>query len=59
MSDIIAMGVIDQAKQMGLRIPQDLAVTGFDDIPGASYFDPPLTSISQDHYENSSLCLSQ
>ncbi|NMC53892.1 MAG: LacI family transcriptional regulator [Chloroflexi bacterium] len=51
MSDIIAMGVIDQAKQMGLRIPQDLAVTGFDDIPGASYFDPPLTSISQDHYE--------
>lgn len=51
MSDVIAMGVINQALQMGLRVPQDLAVTGFDDIPGASYFHPPLTSICQNHYE--------
>jgi len=51
MSDVIAMGVIEQARRMGIRVPQDLAVTGFDDIPGASYFQPPLTSISQDHYE--------
>lgn len=51
MSDVIAMGVIEQANQLGLRVPEDLAVTGFDDIPGASYFHPPLTSIYQNHYE--------
>lgn len=45
-SDVVAMGAIQAIKQAGLRIPRDIAVAGFDDIPLARYFDPPLTTIS-------------
>lgn len=45
-SDVVAMGAIQAIKQAGLRIPQDIALAGFDDIPLARYFDPPLTTIS-------------
>jgi len=44
-SDVVAMGAILAVKQAGLRIPKDLAVVGFDDIPLAEFYDPPLTTI--------------
>ncbi len=44
-SDVVAMGAIQSAKQAGLSIPHDLAIVGFDDIPLAEYYDPPLTTI--------------
>jgi LacI family transcriptional regulator len=44
-SDVVALGAILAIKQSGLRIPEDVAVVGFDDIPLAEYFDPPLTTI--------------
>jgi len=44
-SDVVAMGAILAIKQAGLRIPKDIAVIGFDDIPLAEYYDPPLTTI--------------
>jgi LacI family transcriptional regulator, galactose operon repressor len=44
-SDVVAMGAILAIKEAGLRIPQDIAVVGFDDIPLAEFFDPPLTTI--------------
>jgi len=44
-SDVVAAGALLAAKRAGLRIPQDLAVVGFDDIPMAAFFDPPLTTI--------------
>jgi LacI family transcriptional regulator len=44
-SDVVALGAILAVKQTGLRIPEDIAVVGFDDIPLAEYFDPPLTTI--------------
>ncbi len=44
-SDVVAMGAIRAAKRAGLRIPEDLAMVGFDDITLAEYFDPPLTTI--------------
>jgi LacI family transcriptional regulator len=44
-SDVVSLGAIRAIKQAGLRIPQDIAVVGFDDIPMADYFDPPLTTI--------------
>lgn len=47
-SDLIAKGVIDECKERGFRIPEDISVVGFDDIPLASTFEPPLTSIRQD-----------
>jgi len=44
-SDVVSLGAIRAIKQAGLRIPQDIAVVGFDDIPMADYFDPPLTTV--------------
>jgi LacI family transcriptional regulator, galactose operon repressor len=44
-SDVVALGAIHAIKRKGLRIPEDLAVVGFDDIPLAEYFDPPLTTL--------------
>jgi alanine racemase len=47
MSDVIAFGVIKSAHQKGLKIPEDVSVTGFDDVPYAAISNPPLTTISQ------------
>jgi DNA-binding LacI/PurR family transcriptional regulator len=44
-SDVVAVGAIQAIKQRNLRIPQDIAIIGFDDIPMAEYLDPPLTTI--------------
>jgi DNA-binding LacI/PurR family transcriptional regulator len=44
-SDTVALGAILAIKQKGYRIPEDIAVVGFDDIPLSAYFDPPLTSV--------------
>lgn len=44
-SDVVAMGALLAIKRAGLRVPQDIAVAGFDDIPLAEYFDPPLTTV--------------
>ena len=44
-SDVVAMGAMLAIKEAGLRIPQDIAVVGFDDIPLAEYYDPPLSTI--------------
>ncbi len=43
--DTVALGAIQAAKEAGLRVPEELAVVGFDDIPLAAYFDPPLTTV--------------
>ncbi len=50
-NDIMAIGAIQEAKRLGLRIPRDLSVVGFDDIQFSQYCDPPLTTISQPRYE--------
>lgn len=49
--DLLAHHVIDHAKGLGLRVPQDLAVIGFDDIPLSRSTDPPLTTIRQNRTE--------
>ncbi|MCY1672938.1 LacI family DNA-binding transcriptional regulator [Novosphingobium sp. SL115] len=46
-SDEMAMGVMARAQQMGYRIPQDLAVAGFDDFPESRLSYPPLTTVRQ------------
>lgn len=46
-SDMIAMVVIKAAVESGLRVPQDIAVTGFDDIEQASLLNPALTTVRQ------------
>jgi len=46
-NDITALGAISAIKSAGLRIPQDIAVVGYDDIPLARHTSPPLTTIRQ------------
>lgn len=47
-SDLIAIGALRALAETGKRVPHDVAVIGFDDIPAASLTSPPLTTISQD-----------
>ncbi len=47
-SDYIAVGVLGELAKLDLRVPRDISVTGFDDIPIARYSTPPLTTIRQD-----------
>jgi DNA-binding LacI/PurR family transcriptional regulator len=46
-NDISAIGSIWAIKEAGLRVPQDISVVGFDDIPGAAYANPGLTTVRQ------------
>ena len=46
-NDEMAIGVLDIARQRGVRVPRDLSVVGFDDIRFSRFVDPPLTTIAQ------------
>jgi LacI family transcriptional regulator, galactose operon repressor len=50
-SDIVAVGVLTALREAGKRIPEDVAVVGFDDIPLAAHLDPPLTTVRLPAYE--------
>ncbi len=50
-NDQMALGVIRALHERGLRIPADISVVGFDDIPEAAYFTPPLTTVRQNFNE--------
>jgi DNA-binding LacI/PurR family transcriptional regulator len=43
----MAIGAINEALDMGLRIPEDVAIVGFDDIPAAQFIRPSLTTLAQ------------
>ena len=47
-SDLIAIGVMRALADRGLRVPEDVAVAGFDDIPLAGFVNPPLSTVLQD-----------
>jgi LacI family transcriptional regulator len=44
-SDVTAMGVYEAARRFHLRVPEDLSVVGFDDVPMAKWMSPPLTTL--------------
>ncbi|MGQ9700689.1 MAG: LacI family DNA-binding transcriptional regulator [Candidatus Bipolaricaulaceae bacterium] len=46
-SDTMAAGALRALRTMGIRVPQDMAIVGFDDLPLASLLDPPLTTVRQ------------
>jgi LacI family transcriptional regulator len=46
-NDVMAMGVMDAARNRGLRIPDDISILGFDDIPQAQNVRPALTTVRQ------------
>ena len=43
-NDLVAMGLLSALSDRGVRVPQDVSLTGFDDIPFARYMSPPLTT---------------
>src|SRR5699024_3987456 len=47
-NDQMALGLIHGLSELGLRVPQDISVVGFDDLPDAPHFLPPLTTVRQD-----------
>ena len=50
-NDLIASGVIAECGELGYRVPKDVSVIGFDDIPMSDKLTPPLTTIRQDRIE--------
>ena len=51
MSDLLAFGVMEAGAEMGLAVPGNLSVVGFDDVPEAARANPPLTTVHQPHIE--------
>ncbi len=47
-SDLIAIGAMSACLAAGLRVPEDVAIVGYDDIPAAAFANPPLTTVVQD-----------
>lgn len=56
-NDQMALGLLRRAHETGREVPRDLSLVGFDDIPEAAYFMPPLTTVRQDFTELGRLCL--
>jgi DNA-binding LacI/PurR family transcriptional regulator len=52
--DLTAFAAIGALSNAGIRVPEGCSVVGFDDIPGAAYYNPPLTTINQ-HLETQGL----
>jgi LacI family transcriptional regulator len=46
-NDLVAIGVLRAARELGLAVPRDLSVVGVDDIELAAYLNPPLTTVAQ------------
>jgi LacI family transcriptional regulator len=46
-NDVMAIGALIAVREAGLRVPDDVAIAGFDDIPAAQYVSPALTTIAQ------------
>ena len=47
LSDVIAFGLIEAAREAGLQIPQDVCIVGFDDVEASQMMNPPLTTVRQ------------
>ena len=47
-NDQMSIGLLSALRERGLRVPEDVSVIGFDDIPEAGYLFPPLTTVRQD-----------
>ena len=55
-TDVLALGVLQAARELGLDVPRDLSVTGFDDIEESGRAAAPLTTVHQDLYQQGQDC---
>jgi DNA-binding LacI/PurR family transcriptional regulator len=58
-NDQMALSVLQTASEQGKRIPDDLAVIGFDGIPESEFYYPPLTTVCQDQHELGSIAVKE
>lgn len=58
-NDQMALGLLHAVRDAGLSVPQDVSVVGFDDIPEAAHFCPPLTTVRQDFNELGRQCVAR
>ena len=58
-NDQMSLGAYRAADKLGMRIPQDLGLVGFDDIPEAGYFTPPLSTIHQNSRDLGALAVTR
>ena len=58
-NDQMALGVLNTAHELGRQVPQDLGVIGFDDIPEANFFIPPLTTVHQELMKSGRLAVEE
>ena len=56
-NDQMALGVLRALNELGVRVPEDISVVGFDDQPESAYFIPPLTTVAQDFEELGQRCI--
>lgn len=56
-NDLMALGLLAAARDQGVRVPQDLAVVGYDDTAGSEFFAPALTTVTQPFEELGRLCM--
>ena len=47
LNDLMALGALEGARALGRRVPADVSIIGFDDIPFAALANPPLTTVGQ------------
>ncbi|MCM6762374.1 LacI family DNA-binding transcriptional regulator [Rathayibacter sp. ZW T2_19] len=56
-NDQMALGLLSAFHERGIRVPEDVSVIGYDDIPEAAFYWPPLTSVRQDFAELGRRCM--
>jgi LacI family transcriptional regulator len=56
-NDMAAIGAITKLKELGRRVPEDVAVVGYDNIAIAEWYDPALTTVDQPHYQMGALAM--
>jgi DNA-binding LacI/PurR family transcriptional regulator len=56
-NDQMALGLLRRFHEAGVLVPRDISVVGFDDVPEAAFFIPPLTTVRQDFHQVGRRCL--
>jgi DNA-binding LacI/PurR family transcriptional regulator len=56
-NDQMALGFMHACRERGMRVPEDISIVGFDDMPDAAHFAPPLTTVRQDFPELGRRCV--